>query len=116
MRILIWIVRVILVVLLMWFALKNADPTTLRGYLDSTLTAPLALILLAFFGGGLLLGLLASLMSIFRLKREIRKLNRALQHKVRDEVAQLPPLSSPANSTSLADTEPLLNMSNKSSR
>ena len=115
MRILIWIVRVILVVLLMWFAVKNADPTTLRGYLDSTLTAPLALILLAFFGGGLLLGLLASLMSIFRLKREVRKLNRALQHKVRDDVAQLPPLSSavPDNSTPLADPVLPLNMSNK---
>src|SRR5258708_22345906 len=47
-----------------------------RGYLDATLTAPLALILLAFFGGGLLLGLLASLTTVFRLKREVRKLNR----------------------------------------
>lgn len=120
MQILIWIVRVVVVVLLMWFAVKNADPVTLRGYLDSTLTAPLALILLAFFGGGLLLGLLASLMSIFRLKREVRKLNRALQHKVRDDVAQLPPLSSTAsissaasaNSTPPADTVLPLNMAN----
>lgn len=93
MRILIWTIRIVVVVLLLWFAVKNADPVTLRGYLDSTFTAPLALVLLAFFGGGLLLGLLASLMSIFRLKREIRKLNRALQHKVREDVAHLPPLS-----------------------
>ncbi len=93
MQILVWIIRIVVVVLFVWFAAKNADPITLRGYLDSTLTAPLALILLAFFGGGLVLGLLASLMTMFRLKREIRKLNRALQHKTRDEVHSLPPAS-----------------------
>ena len=84
MQILIWIVRIVVVLLFVWFAAKNADPVTLHGYLDSSLKAPLALILLAFFGGGLLLGLLASLMSIFRLKREIRKLNRALQHNTHE--------------------------------
>ena len=104
MRILIWMVRVVVVVLLLWFAVKNADPVTLHGYLDSTLTAPMALILLGFFGGGLLLGLLASLMSIFRLKREVRKLNRALQHKAREDVAQLPPLSSGASTATPAPT------------
>ena len=84
MQILIWIIRVVVVQLFVWFAAKNADPVTLHGYLDSSLKAPLALILLAFFGGGLLLGLLASLMSIFKLKREIRKLNRALQHRTQE--------------------------------
>jgi putative membrane protein len=93
MQILIWIIRVVVVLLFVWFAAKNADPIMLRGYMDATLTAPLALILLAFFGGGLVLGLMASLMTMFRLKREIRKLNRALQHKNRDEIATLPPAS-----------------------
>jgi lipopolysaccharide assembly protein A len=93
MQVLVWVIRVVVVVLFVWFAAKNAEPITLRGYLDSTLTAPLALILLAFFGGGLILGLLASLTTMFKLKREIRKLNRALQHKTRDEVTNLPPQS-----------------------
>jgi lipopolysaccharide assembly protein A len=97
MQAIIWIVRIVVVLLFVWFAAKNADPITLRGYLDSTLTAPLALILLAFFGGGLLLGLIASLMTIFRLKREVRKLNRALQHKARDEAANLPAASPSAS-------------------
>ncbi len=96
MQILIWIVRVVVVVLFVWFAAKNADPITLRGYLDASLTAPLVLILLAFFGGGLLLGLLASLGTVFRLKREVRQLNRALQHRRRDEITQLPPDSTQA--------------------
>jgi uncharacterized integral membrane protein len=94
MQILIWIVRVIVILLFVWFAAKNADPVVLYGYLDSSLKAPLALILLAFFGGGLLLGLLASMPSIFRLKREVRKLNRALQHKAREADTTLPAISS----------------------
>jgi len=95
MQILIWIVRVIVILLFVWFAAKNADPVELHGYLDSSLKAPLALILLGFFGGGLLLGLLASLTTIFRLKREVRKLNRSLQQKVREADAALPPVSAP---------------------
>lgn len=85
MQILVWFIRILIVVLLVWFAAKNADPVTVRGYLDASVSAPLALILLAFFGGGLLLGLLASLMQVVKLKREVRKLNRALQQKTREE-------------------------------
>jgi len=92
MQILIWIVRAVVILLFVWFAAKNAHTVPLNGYLDSKLEAPLALFLLAFFGGGLLLGLLASLPSIFRLKREVRKLNRALQHKARDADSTLPPM------------------------
>ena len=97
MQILIWIVRIIVILLIVWFAARNAEPVVLYGYMDSSLKAPLVLILLAFFGGGLLLGLLASLMTIFQLKREVRKLNRALQHKAHDPSAELPPVSSNEN-------------------
>lgn len=100
MQILIWIIRIVVVFLLVLFAAKNSDSVTLRGYLDATLTAPLALVLLAFFGGGLLLGLLASLTTMFRLKREVRKLNRALQHLQRDQITQLPPDSTQAAKSS----------------
>ncbi len=93
MQILIWIFRLAVIVLFVWFAAKNAEPVVLRGYLDLELKAPLVLILLAFFGGGLLLGLLASLMTIFKLKREIRQLNRSLQHKSRELAESLPPQS-----------------------
>ena len=93
MQILIWIVRVVVILLIVWFAARNAEPVVLYGYMDSSVKAPLVLILLAFFGGGLLLGLLASLMSIFQLKREVRKLNRALQHKVHEASVALPPAS-----------------------
>lgn len=97
MQILIWIVRIVLILLIVWFAARNAEPVVLYGYMDSSLKAPLVLILLAFFGGGLVLGLLASLMSIFQLKREVRKLNRALQHKTHEANSALPPVSNNAN-------------------
>ncbi len=80
MNVLIWIIRVVIVILLVWFAAKNADIVALNG-IGGVLKAPLALILLAFFGAGLVLGLASALLTIFKLKREIRKLNRALQHK-----------------------------------
>jgi lipopolysaccharide assembly protein A len=99
MQILIWIVRGIVILLLVWFAAKNADPVVLNGYMDASVKAPLALILLAFFGGGLLIGLLAELMTIVRLKREIRKLNRALQQKNREADAALPAV--PVNSNNV---------------
>ncbi|MBL8519228.1 MAG: LapA family protein [Betaproteobacteria bacterium] len=84
MRILVWIVRIVIVVLLIWFASKNAHVVTVKGYLDAEVSAPLVLILLGSFGGGLIIGLLASLMTLIQMKREIRKLNRALQQKSRD--------------------------------
>ena len=97
MQILIWIVRIVVILLIVWFAARNADPVVLYGYMDSSVKAPLVLILLAFFGGGLLLGLLASLMTIFQLKREVRKLNRALQQKAHEANATLPPVSGNEN-------------------
>ena len=97
MQILIWIVRVVVIILIVWFAARNSELVELKGFMDSSLKAPLVLILLAFFGGGLMLGLLASLMSIFQLKREVRKLNRALQHKTHEANDKLPPVSGTEN-------------------
>ncbi|MBC7623639.1 MAG: LapA family protein, partial [Aeromicrobium sp.] len=88
MNIIVWIVRVVVILMLVWFASKNADPVSING-IGTSLRAPLALILLAFFGGGLLVGLLSSLVAIFRLKREIKQLNRALQNRTRESASAL---------------------------
>ena len=90
MNILVWIVRVIVVLFLVWFAAKNADVVALHG-LGSQISAPLALILLGFFGAGLMLGLGSGLLAIFKLKREIRALNRALQQRPQSDSALPPP-------------------------
>ena len=96
MNILVWIIRVVVILVLVWFASKNADPVSING-IGTTLRAPLALILLAFFGAGLLVGLLSSLVAIFRLKREIKQLNRALQNRPRGAAAE-PEAGAPARS------------------
>ncbi len=90
MNILVWFVRVVVVLFLVWFAAKNAEVVALHG-LGSAVSAPLALILLAFFGGGLLLGLASALLAIFRLKREVRVLNRALQQRAHQDAVLPPP-------------------------
>ena len=84
--------------MLVWFASKNADPVSING-VGTTLRAPLALILLAFFGAGLLVGLLSSLVAIFRLKREIKQLTRALYNRPRGAAADAAALAPPPQET-----------------
>ena len=79
------------------YAKRQASGEALGAMCRHAAVRSLVLILLAFFGGGLLLGLLASLMTIFQLKREARKLNRALQNMTHEASATLPPVSGNAN-------------------
>lgn len=90
MNALIWTIRVLVVLLILWFAAKNADVVTLYG-MGGSVKAPMALILLAFFGAGLVLGLASSLTAIFRLRREVRQLNRALQNRPPETAARSSP-------------------------
>ncbi len=81
MKILVWLLRLFILLALVWFSVKNSEIVTLYAYPYSW-QAPLVLVILAFFAGGVMLGLLASLGSIYRLKREaggLRKEIRALQ-------------------------------------
>lgn len=84
MKILVWAVRFAILLVLVWFSVKNAEIVTLHAYPYSW-QAPLVLIILAFFAAGVLLGLLASLGSIWKLKRETNLLKREL--KARDNAA-----------------------------
>ena len=56
MRYLSWALRILLFLLLFGFALKNTNPVTVRFYLGSQWEAPLALVLLVFFGVGAVAG------------------------------------------------------------
>jgi putative membrane protein len=76
MRILTWAILAALFILLLAFAAKNSDPVTLRFYFDLEWKAPLIALLLAFFVGGVLLGLLAMLSSWFGQRRRIARLQR----------------------------------------
>ena len=76
MRILTWAILVALFVVLLAFAAKNTDPVTLRFYFALDWQAPLIALLLAFFVGGVVLGLLAMLGTWYAQRREIARLQR----------------------------------------
>ena len=72
-----WAVRLIIFSFLLVFALQNTDPVNLRFFLDHVWQAPLVVVLLAFFAGGAILGVLSLLGVIYRQRREISRLKRA---------------------------------------
>lgn len=95
MRVIAWILRIFLFLALFLFALKNTDPVSLRLYFDQVWQAPLALVLLVFFVAGAAVGVLATLATVFRQRREISRLRRELKRRTREvpaaETEILPP-------------------------
>ena len=79
MRILSWTLRIILFLALFLFALKNTDIVSLRLYFDQVWQAPLILVLLVFFAAGAAMGVLATLATVFRLRREVARLQGELR-------------------------------------
>jgi len=67
---------VVVFVLLVAFAAKNADNVTLRFYFDLTLQAPLVLVLFGFFAAGALFGMLALIGTLLRQRREVARLKK----------------------------------------
>ena len=78
MRIVTWAIRLIVFVLLVAFAAKNADPVTLRFYFDLAWQAPLIVVLFVFFAGGALFGVLALVLPLLRSRREIALLRKRI--------------------------------------
>jgi uncharacterized integral membrane protein len=79
MQAIVWIVRFAIVVVLVWFAVKNAQLVTLHGLPDQSLQAPLVFVLLVAFVAGTVIGLLAWVPTIVRQRREIGRLKRAAE-------------------------------------
>jgi putative membrane protein len=75
-RVVTWILRLLLFALLFGFALKNTDPVSLRFYFDYAWSAPLILLLLFFFVGGVIVGWTAGMAKVFRQRRDILNLKR----------------------------------------
>ncbi len=92
MRVLAWTLRIILFLALFLFALKNTDTVSLRLYFDQVWNAPLILVLLVFFAAGAAMGVLATMATLFRQRRELARLRRELGSRPRDERAG-PPLA-----------------------
>jgi uncharacterized integral membrane protein len=79
MNVLGWVVRILLFLVLLLFAMSNTELVTLRLWgANLAWSAPLVLFLLAFFASGAALGLLAIVPTLFRQRREIGRLRRAI--------------------------------------
>ena len=63
------IVGIVLFILFFGFALKNTQDVALRFFLGYEIHAPLVLMLLAFFAGGAILGVLAMTPTVVRYRR-----------------------------------------------
>jgi uncharacterized integral membrane protein len=90
MRVLAWTLRIILFLALFLFALKNTDTVVLHLYFDQVWQVPLILLLLVFFAAGTAMGVLATLATVFRQRRELARLQRELHSSPRQEDAALP--------------------------
>ena len=79
MQTLVWILRFLIVVILVWFAVKNAQDVTIKGLPGQSWDAPLVFVLLTVFVAGVVIGLLAWVPTVVRQRREIGRLRRSAQ-------------------------------------
>jgi uncharacterized integral membrane protein len=71
-----WIVGAILFVALLFLALQNSEPVTLKFYQWWSWQAPLIFVVLVAFAVGVAAGLLAGVVRSARLKRQLNRLRR----------------------------------------
>lgn len=79
MRYLTWLLRIVLFIALLGFAMKNNEQVVLRYFLGYEWTTSLVVALLSFFALGMLFGVVAMLQPWFRLRGELAEAKRALQ-------------------------------------
>jgi lipopolysaccharide assembly protein A len=91
-----WIIRLLIVVLLAGFAFQNAEVVSLS-YFGYAWRAPIILIILAFFIAGVFAALLAISPTLYKQKREVAALNRALKKNAKADSAPLPDYAQSAN-------------------
>lgn len=91
MKILTWALRLIIFLFLLAFAAQNTEPATLRFIFGQVWQAPLVIILLAFFAGGVLLGVLSLLGVVFNQRREIARLKRIADRPTAPVLVEPPP-------------------------
>ena len=79
MRYLVWILRLVVFIVVLMFALKNTEPVNVRFFADHVVTSvPLIVVMLAVFVLGVVAGLLVTAPSMLRRRREAARLRREL--------------------------------------
>jgi putative membrane protein len=79
MQALVWILRLFIVAILIWFALKNSQQIEVFGFPGQSWQAPLVFVLLMAFIAGVVIGLLAWVPTLVRQRREIARLRRTAE-------------------------------------
>jgi lipopolysaccharide assembly protein A len=77
MQALVWILRFLIVLILVWFAVKNSQPIDVNGLPGQVWQAPLVFVLLVAFVGGVVIGLLAWIPTVVRQRRELGRLRKS---------------------------------------
>ena len=85
MKFLVWLLRILLFVVLLGFAVKNSGTVTLRFFFDAAWPLPLVAVMLISFAAGAVAGLSAALGSFLRQRREIARLKQAVDSGTRPE-------------------------------
>ena len=78
MRLLIWLLRVLVFLLLLVFLSRNSGVVDVRLFLDSVWSVPLSMLMLLFFAVGALLGVTATMATLLRQRRELTRLRQRL--------------------------------------
>ena len=73
-----WVLKFVLFVLVLAFAVRNTDMVTVRYYFGGEWQTPLVFVLLVAFCEGVALGLIAGMTALVRQRREIAALKRDL--------------------------------------
>ena len=81
MQALVWILRFFIVVILVWFAVKNSQPVDVHGFPEQKWQAPLVFVLLVTFVAGVVIGLLAWIPTVVRQRRELTRLRKAVERE-----------------------------------
>lgn len=79
MRVIAWIIRIVVFVLFLAFAIENTEPAVINLFLGYTLEAPLVLLLLGALLFGVLLGMLMLVPNLLRKRRELARLRKEVQ-------------------------------------
>jgi putative membrane protein len=87
----VWILRFVIVVVLVWFAVKNAQVITIYGLPGQEWPAPLVFVLLIVFIAGMVIGLLAWVPTVVRQRREIGRLRKAAANPLPTPPATIEP-------------------------
>jgi putative membrane protein len=82
-----WIVRAVVFILILGFAVKNDQTVTLRYFFGYQWQTSLVVVLLIFFAAGAAVGVISMLANVLRQRREMARLMRDL--KVKSELARI---------------------------